>query len=124
MCVCAAALTLASARCSADRSMHTAARMYNAAKEGSSLLMEGGKAVAEIEHSVARHSVSLGAAIGLAKVTESFKSVASQFEVNKPDFLATHNFLRETKRAYVQGCAAQWSAMGVEAQTAGCCLPE
>ena len=87
--------------------MHTAARMYNAAKEGSSLLTEGGKAAAEIKRSAARHSASLGAAIGLAKVTDNFKSVASQFEVNKPDFLATHNFLRETKRAYLQGCSAE-----------------
>ena len=69
--------------------------------------MEGGKAAAEIKCSAARHSVSLGAAFGLAKVTDNFKSVASQFEVNKPDFLATHNFLRETKRAYLQGCSAE-----------------
>ena len=91
--------------------MHTAARMYNAAKEGSSLLTEGGKAAAEIKRSAARHSASLGAAIGLAKVTDNFKSVASQFEVNKPNFLAAHNLLRETKRAYLQGCAAQRSAI-------------
>ena len=124
MCACAAALTLASARCSADRSMHTAARMYNAAKEGSSLLTEGGKAAAEIKRSAARHSASLGAAIGLAKVTDNFKSVASQFEVNKPDFLATHNFLRETKRAYLQGCAAQSAEQATDRSVEAALLEE
>ena len=62
--------------------MHTAARMYNAAKEGSSLLMEGEKAATEIERSAARHSVSLGAAIGLAN---AFARVAAK---ERPPVLA------------------------------------
>ena len=39
----------------------------------------------------------------VTRVTENFKSVALQFEVNRADFLATHTFLRETKHAYPQG---------------------
>ena len=86
--------------------MRTAARMYSAAQEGASLLSEGGRAAAEVKGSAAYGSLSLDAAFGLAKVAESFKSVASKFEVNKPDLIATQDFLRKTQRDYLERCAA------------------
>ena len=87
--------------------MMTAARVTEAAKEGSSLLAKGAKAAAEmLQSNLGTDPVSLDAALDLSSVHTKFEGVVNQFKINEPDVLAAYKFTNEIGHKYNQRRAA------------------
>jgi hypothetical protein len=84
----------------ATHSMHTAARLSDAAKESSRLMAKAGHAVTEIMRAEG-DALPLEAAFSLSVAQTKYAAVASRFQINEPDFLTIHKFLLQTRRDYL-----------------------
>lgn len=83
-------------------SLRTAARLADAAKKGAALLSKGGKVAGDILRYEAQGCLSLNAALDLSDMRAKYTSVASQFELNKPDLLASYKIMLSSQRAYLE----------------------